>query len=90
MLRSWISVNSADSYKTCAEQGCGIIQVPRFHVERQLRAGTLVEILAHTPCPPMVYSVLYPHHRPVTAGACVHRLGDPAQRRVFRPAVLCH
>ena len=63
MLRSWISVNSADSYKTCAEQGCGIIQVPRFHVERQLRAGTLVEILAHTPCPPMVYSVLYPHHR---------------------------
>jgi DNA-binding transcriptional LysR family regulator len=63
MLRDWISVNSADSYKTCAEQGCGIIQVPRFHVERQLREGRLVEILAHTPCPPMVYSVLYPHHR---------------------------
>jgi DNA-binding transcriptional LysR family regulator len=37
--------------------------VPRFHVERQLREGRLVEILAHTPCPPMVYSVLYPHHR---------------------------
>lgn len=63
MLKGWISVNSADSYKTCAEQGCGIIQVPRYSVERQLRAGTLVEILAHTPCPPMVYSVLYPHHR---------------------------
>lgn len=63
MLRDWISVNSADSYKTCAEQGCGIIQVPRFSVARQLREGTLVEILAHTPCPPMVYSVLYPHHR---------------------------
>jgi DNA-binding transcriptional LysR family regulator len=32
-------------------------------VERQLREGSLVEILPHTPCPPMVYSVLYPHHR---------------------------
>jgi len=62
-LPGWISVNNADSYKTCAEQGCGIIQVPRNHVERQLRAGTLVEILAGTPCPPMIYSVLYPHHR---------------------------
>lgn len=62
-MRSWVSVNSADSYKTCAEQGCGIIQVPRFNVERQLREGTLVEILAHAPCPPMQYSVLYPHQR---------------------------
>jgi len=63
MLKDWISVNDAELYKTCAEQGCGIIQVPRFSVESQLREGTLVEILMHTPCPPMVYSVLYPHHR---------------------------
>ncbi|RSZ41481.1 LysR family transcriptional regulator [Variovorax beijingensis] len=63
MLKDWISVNNADIYKSCAEQGCGIIQVPRFNVENQLREGSLVEILPHTPCPPMVYSVLYPHHR---------------------------
>jgi DNA-binding transcriptional LysR family regulator len=63
MLKDWISVNNADLYKTCAEQGCGIIQVPRFSVEKQLRDGSLVEILPHAPCPPMVYSVLYPHHR---------------------------
>jgi len=63
MLKDWISVNNADLYKICAEQGCGIIQVPRFSVERQLHEGSLVEILTHTPCPPMVYSVLYPHHR---------------------------
>lgn len=63
MLPDWISVNNADTYIACAEQGCGIIQVPRFHVERQLHDGTLVEILADTPCPPMVYSVLFPHHR---------------------------
>jgi DNA-binding transcriptional LysR family regulator len=62
-LKDWISVNNADTYVTCVEQGCGIIQLPRFHVERQLREGTLVEILAQWPCPPMVYSVLYPHHR---------------------------
>jgi DNA-binding transcriptional LysR family regulator len=63
LMKGWISVNSADSYKTCAEQGCGIIQVPRYGVEERLRKGTLVEILAHAPCPPMLYSVLYPHHR---------------------------
>ncbi len=62
-MKSWISVNSADSYKTCAEQGCGIIQVPRYGVEERLRRGTLVEILAHAPCPPMLYSVLYPQAR---------------------------
>jgi DNA-binding transcriptional LysR family regulator len=62
-LKGWISVNSADSYKICAEQGCGIIQVPRYGIERQLQQGTLVEILARTPCPSMVHSVLYPHHR---------------------------
>jgi DNA-binding transcriptional LysR family regulator len=63
MLKDWISVNSANTYLAAVEQGCGIIQMPRYHVEAQLRAGTLVEILADTPCPPMVYSVLYPHHR---------------------------
>lgn len=62
-LKGWISVNNADSYKICAEQGCGIIQVPRYGIERQLREGSLVEILAHTPCPSMVHSVLYPHSR---------------------------
>ena len=62
-LKGWISVNSADSYKICAEQGCGIIQVPRYGIERQLREGTLVEILTHTRCPSMAHSVLYPHHR---------------------------
>lgn len=62
-LNGWISVNSADSYKISAEQGCGIIQVPRYGIERQLREGTLVEILAHTPCPPIAHSVLYPNHR---------------------------
>lgn len=63
MLKGWISVNSGDSYKACAEQGCGIIQVPRYSVEAQLAEGRLVEILAQFPCPPMLYSVLYPHQR---------------------------
>lgn len=62
-MKGWISVNSADSYKTCAEQGCGLIQVPRYGVESQLRQGRLVEVLAHRPCPPMHCSVLYPQHR---------------------------
>lgn len=63
MLKGWVRVNSADAYKTCAEQGCGIIQVPRYGVAAQLREGRLVEILPDHPCPPMAYSVLYPHNR---------------------------
>jgi DNA-binding transcriptional LysR family regulator len=63
VLRDWITVNNADTYVTCAEQGGGLIQLPRFHVERQLREGTLVEVLSHTPCPPMIYSVQFPNQR---------------------------
>lgn len=37
--------------------------MPRYGNQRQLQEGTLVEILAHTPCPSMAHSVPYPHYR---------------------------
>lgn len=59
----WISVNDAECYTTCALQGSGLIQVPRFRVEEHLHSGRLVEVLADWPSPPLPVSVLYPQHR---------------------------
>jgi DNA-binding transcriptional LysR family regulator len=59
----WMSVNEAESYVTCALHGCGLIQLPRFHVEDELRAGRLVEVLGAWPSPGLPLSALYPYHR---------------------------
>ncbi|MDB5999615.1 MAG: transcriptional regulator, LysR family, partial [Rhizobacter sp.] len=62
-LRSAVTVSHADAYRACCEAGLGLIQLPRYHVERQLAAGTLREVLAEFRPAPMPVSVLYPHHR---------------------------
>ncbi len=59
----WISVNDAELYRTCALNGCGLIQVSRFRVEEYLASGQLVEVLADWPSPGLPVSVLYPYHR---------------------------
>lgn len=60
---SRIAVSDAEAYTTCALQGCGLIQVPRFRVDALLQAGQLVEVLADWPAPRLPISVLYPQHR---------------------------
>jgi LysR family transcriptional regulator, regulator for bpeEF and oprC len=62
-LKGRIAVTSVDAYRACCEQGFGFIQAPRYNLRKQLAAGTLVEVLAKYPPPPMPVSVLYPHHR---------------------------
>ncbi|SEJ22329.1 DNA-binding transcriptional regulator, LysR family [Azotobacter beijerinckii] len=62
-MGGWISVNDAECYSTCALNGCGLIQVPRFRVEEHLRSGRLEEVLADWPSPGLPVSVLYPYHR---------------------------
>lgn len=59
----WISVNDAGSYAVCALRGCGLIQVPRYHVEDALGEGRLVEVLSEWPSPELPVSALYPHRR---------------------------
>lgn len=61
--KSWIAVNEAQCYTTCALQGCGLIQVPRFRIESELGDGRLVQVLADWPCPALQLSALYPYHR---------------------------
>lgn len=62
-LGAWITVNDAESYVTCALRGCGLIQLPRFHVEDALRDGRLVEVLGDWPSTGLPVSAMYPLHR---------------------------
>lgn len=59
----WLAVNDAENYVAAAISGCGLIQLPRFHVEDELRDGRLVEVLADWPSPGLPISAMYPQHR---------------------------
>lgn len=59
----WISVNDAENYVVAAERGCGLVQLPRFHVEPALRDGRLVEVLGAWRSPDMPLTALYPYRR---------------------------
>ena len=62
-LRGAVTVRHADAYVICCAAGLGLIQLPRYHVEAALAAGTLREVLASCRPAPMPVSVLYPHSR---------------------------
>ncbi|WP_457580935.1 LysR family transcriptional regulator [Ensifer canadensis] len=58
-----VTVNAAESFVAAARLGLGLIQVPRYHVEQDLKAGTLIEVLEN--CRPTSTPVflLYPRNR---------------------------
>lgn len=62
-LKGWLTVNYAESYVVAARNGCGLIQLPRYHVEDDLRSGRLVEVLADFSGPGFPITALYPHRR---------------------------
>ncbi|HEY4353147.1 MAG TPA: LysR family transcriptional regulator [Paraburkholderia sp.] len=62
-IGGWMSVNDAENNVVCALRGCGLIQVPRFHVEDELRDGRLVEVLTRWTSRELVVSALYPYRR---------------------------
>ena len=61
MLPGWVSVNDAENNVVCALQGCGIVQLPRFHVEADLHAGRLVELLPEFDSPALPLWAMYPY-----------------------------
>ncbi|QVQ28951.1 LysR family transcriptional regulator [Achromobacter deleyi] len=65
--RSVVSVTGAELYTSAALAGLGLVQVPRYRVERELAAGHLRIVLPHAPPAPMPVSVLYPQNRQVSA-----------------------
>lgn len=87
-LPGWLSVNDAENYVLGALRGCGLIQVPRFHIEQELADGRLVEVLGAWRSPDFPLSVLYPYRRQLSprlrvfvdwiAGLYRERFGAPA------------
>ncbi|WP_395068035.1 LysR family transcriptional regulator [Paraburkholderia silvatlantica] len=59
----WLSVNDAENYVVGALRGCGLIQLPRFHVDVALKEGRLIEVLADWPSPALPLSALYLYRR---------------------------
>lgn len=55
-----VTVSGAESYVAAARAGLGLIQVPRYRLERDLREGRLVEVLTACPPTPASVSALYP------------------------------
>ncbi|MBX5134208.1 LysR family transcriptional regulator [Rhizobium lentis] len=58
-----ITVNAAESYVAAARMGLGLIQIPRYHAEKDLSDGTLVHVLRDFPPTPTPASLLYPRNR---------------------------
>lgn len=58
-----VTVNAAESYISAARMGLGMIQIPRYHAEQDLAAGTLVQVLANFPLTQTPVSLLYPRNR---------------------------
>lgn len=63
VLPAPLSVNGADSYLAAARLGLGLIQIPRYNIEEDLRRGDLVVVLPSCPPTPTPASLLYPKHR---------------------------
>lgn len=57
------TVTGTESFLAGIRLGLGLAQVPRFHVESDLRSGALVEILKETPPPSAPVSLLYARSR---------------------------
>ena len=87
-LRGSATVTDADAYLACCEAGLGFVQLPRYHVERQLAAGTLREVLPAFRPPPMPVSVLYPHHRQLSPRVRVFVDWVAERFSVARPAYI--
>lgn len=66
-LPSRITVNNSDTMTDLALLGFGLIQLPRYRLQRELDDGRLVEILPDFPPPPTLLSALYPQNRQTAA-----------------------
>lgn len=66
-LRATLSVDQAEPFVACIENGCGLAQLPRFQVQRQLREGSLVAVLDAWAPPPRQISLLCPSSRRLPA-----------------------
>jgi DNA-binding transcriptional LysR family regulator len=62
-LPTTVSVDGAETLVAAGRLGLGLIQAPHYHLESDLKSGTLVPILAAFPPSPTPVSLLYPRSR---------------------------
>lgn len=62
-LPARVTVNNSDTVMDLARRGFGLMQAPRYHLQRHVDDGTLVEVLQDFPPPPTPLSALYPQNR---------------------------
>jgi len=62
-LPATVSVDGAETLVAAGRLGLGLIQAPLYHLERDLKSGTLVAILAAFPPSSTPVSLLYPRSR---------------------------
>ncbi|KAB1089512.1 LysR family transcriptional regulator [Neorhizobium galegae] len=62
-LPSRLTVNNSDTMADLARRGFGLMQAPRYRMQRDIDEGVLVEVLADFPPPPTLLSALYPQNR---------------------------
>ena len=60
-ISAW--VRRAHQFHDRAEIGLGLIQVPRYHAEKDLASGALVHVLSDFPLTQTPVSLLYPRNR---------------------------
>lgn len=66
-LKATVSVTGADLYTGSAVAGLGLVQVPCYRVQNEIKEGRLKLVLANFPPPPMPVSVLYPQSRQLSS-----------------------
>jgi LysR family transcriptional regulator, regulator for bpeEF and oprC len=66
-LPATLAVNNGDAYVAACEANFGIIQVPYYHVTRQLATGEFIEILPENRPPALPVNALYPPNRQLSA-----------------------
>ena len=62
-LPARVTVNNSDTMADLARHGFGLIQAPRYRLQRDLDTGVLVEVLPRFRPPPIGLSALYPQNR---------------------------
>ena len=64
-MKSIITVNNTDAYRSACLAGLGIVQVPIFGARDALKTGEMVEVLPDLTCEPLLVSIVHSHGRGV-------------------------
>jgi DNA-binding transcriptional LysR family regulator len=62
-LPARVTANNSDTTVELARRGFGLMQAPRYHLQKLVEEGSLIEVLKDFPPPPTPVSLYYPQNR---------------------------